>query len=252
MELFGVKTEIIRAGESICESLNKWLVVSDQWLVEDDIVIISSKAIATSEGRVMDLKKITPSNIAKNYSEKCGRSAEFCEIVLNEIEFRNGKVVGVCPGAIFTSLKPNGMNGEILCANAGMDESNIEKGYAVGWPEDPVVSASELRKNIKASIIISDSCCRPRRWGVTAFALAVAGIDPLHDQSGKKDLFGRELRITKEATADQLATAANILMGNADKCVPVVIVRNHGIELSNYEGWVPGVCKSEDLFGKIA
>ena len=84
MELIAVKTEIIRSGENICKAITNQLT-------DNDIVVISSKAIATSEGRVTNLKKITPSNIAKNYSEKCGRSPEFCETVLNEIEFRNGK-----------------------------------------------------------------------------------------------------------------------------------------------------------------
>ncbi|MBT4021616.1 hypothetical protein HOF17_04555, partial [Candidatus Peribacteria bacterium] len=110
MELIAVKTGIIKPGGNICEAIIERSVIRGPRSA-DDIVVISSKAIATSEGRVTNLKKITPSNIAKNYSEKCGRSPEFCETVLNEIEFRNGKVVGVCPGAMFTSLKPNGMDG---------------------------------------------------------------------------------------------------------------------------------------------
>ena len=101
------------------------------------------------------------------------------------------------------------------------------------------------------AVILSDSCCRPRRWGVTAYALAVAGIDPLHDQKGAHDLYGREIRITQEAVADQLATAANMLMGNADASTPAVIMRDHKTPLSDYEGWVPGIAREEDLFAGL-
>ena len=272
---------------------------------ELDIFVISSKAVATAEGRIVDLASLTPSEEAKTLSKKCGRSPEFCEAVLAETKMRNGIVRGTCPGAIISELKPWGSSpksfstrsstasqspavsslarreqGTIITANAGLDESNTEKGTAVGWPEDPVSSARRLRQQLEEhmrdkgkgirteeshrpfslspyplsthlAVIITDSCVRPRRWGVTAFALAVAGIDPLRDEVGREDLFGRKLRITKEAVADQLATAANMLMGNADQSIPAVIIRDHGLTLSEYEGWVPGIEPEEDLFRGI-
>ena len=277
---------------------------------KNDIIVISSKAVATSESRMVDLNSLTPSDEAKKYSEECGRTPLFCQAVLEEMKKRNGEVRGTCPGAIITELRPWTLSrvilsgassersgerakskgdtamGTILTANAGLDESNAPEGKAVGWPEDPVLSARRLRmelekqkkllvfscsflvpkkilkivrqlktnnqklitKQLKLAIIITDSCTRPRRWGVTAYALAVSGIDPLQDEAGKSDLFGRKLLITKEAIADQLATAANMLMGNADQCTPAVIIRDHGIELSEFEGWVPGIEPEEDLF----
>ena len=269
---------------------------------ELDIFVISSKAVATAEGRIVDLASLTPSEEAKTLSKKCGRSPEFCEAVLAETKMRNGIVRGTCPGAIISELKPWGSSpksfstrsstasqssavsslarreqGTIITANAGLDESNTEKGTAVGWPEDPAKSAQMLRqklanhtkvmsdKRLAASngeklianrlpliaVVITDSCVRPRRWGVVAFALAVAGIDPLRDEAGREDLFGRKLRITKEAIADQLATAANMLMGNADQSIPAVIIRDHGLTLSDFAGWVPGIEPEEDLFREI-
>ena len=98
------------------------------------------------------------------------------------------------------------------------------------------------------AVILSDSCCTPRRQGVTAFALAVSGLDPIRSEIGSVDLFGKKLRMTHEAVADQLSTAANFLMGNAGQSVPGVIVRGHGLKLSNFEGWVPGIKAEEDLF----
>jgi F420-0:gamma-glutamyl ligase len=179
--------------------------------------------------------------------------------------------------------------GVILTANAGMDESNTPEGTAIGWPEDPVKSAKGIRQRImqnsdqflvsscwllvrkiirngifgklktnnyqlttrRLAVLITDSCVRPRRWGVVAFALTCAGIDPFKDEAGNDDLFGKKLKITREATADQLATAANMLMGNAGQSVPAVIIRDHGLTLSDYEGWVPGIDPEEDLFKGI-
>lgn len=302
MNLIPIKTPRINPGDDLAE-----ILINSSNIQENDILVLSSKAVATSENRIVDLSSLTPSDEASKYAEECGRTPLFCQAVLEEIKKRNGEVRGTCPGAIITELRPwkchaerssysaesfsaiqerSRSMGTILTANAGLDESNAPEGQAIGWPEDPVKSAIELRtrleKHIKflvfscsflvgwkmlekirqlttknqklitnkpsLAVIISDSCTRPRRWGVTAYALAVSGIDPLHDEAGKNDLFGRKLRITKEAVADQLATAANMLMGNADQCIPAVIIRDHGIELSNYEGWVLGIEPEEDLF----
>ena len=167
------------------------------------------------------------------------------------------------------------MTGTILVANAGLDESNVPEGYAMGWPRDPVASVAKLREELEehikrnkgnrgdkgdsplslvspvsplCALILTDSCCHPRRIGVTAFAMTVSGLDPLQSQKGENDLFGKPLRITTEAIADQLATAANFLMGNAGQSVPAVLVRDHGLTLSEWEGWVPGIEPKEDLF----
>ncbi|MBU1123155.1 coenzyme F420-0:L-glutamate ligase, partial [Patescibacteria group bacterium] len=103
----------------------------------------------------------------------------------------------------------------------------------------------------KIAVILTDSCCRPRRIGVSAYALTVSGIDPLEDRIGKKDLFGKELLMTMESRADQLATATNMLMGNTNESIPAAIVRDHGLELSDFEGWVDGIEPEEDLFAGI-
>ena len=276
MLLLPIKTRRIIPGDDIANVLLESAEGSD--FRASDIIVISSKAIATAEGRIVDLSKLTPRDDATKLAEECQRSPAFCEAVLEEAERRHGIVCGTCPGAILTELRPHGLpSGSLFTANAGLDESNTEQGTAVGWPRDPVRSARILRQQLKEqmrekgkgvrteeryqpfslspypfsphlAVIITDSCVRPRRWGVTAFALTVAGIDPLKDEAGREDLFGRKLRITKEAIADQLATAANMLMGNADQAIPAVIVRDHGLALSDYEGWVPGIEPEEDLF----
>lgn len=252
MQLLPISTSRLSPGDSLLDELMK------ENFVENDIVVISSKVIATSENAVIDLTKLKPSDEAKEWSAQCGRTPEFCEAVKSEIQRMNGKVIGHCPGAMLTEVRPNGLpSGSILTANAGLDESNVPKGSTIGWPSDPVNSGNDLRtaikkkQNVNVAIVISDSCVRPRRWGVTAFALTIAGLDPLSPQQGKKDLYGKELRITTEAIADQLATAANFLMGNADQATPAVIIRKHGLTLSEFSGWVPGIEPDEDLFSGI-
>jgi coenzyme F420-0:L-glutamate ligase len=250
MEIFAIPTPLLRTGDDIAR-----ILVNCAELQENDILVISSKALATIEGRTFQLEKCKPSAQAKKLSKKCGQSPAFTEIVLQETKRMRGVIAGVCPYALLTSLKPKGMKrGRILCPNAGLDKSNIVDGSAIGWPENPVTSAESARKILRkltgknVGIIVSDSCCRPGRLGVTAFALTVSGFDPLRSEVGRKDLFGKPLKFTHEAVADQLATAANAVMGNANQSTPAAVIRNHGISLNNFSGWVPGIEPREDLF----
>jgi coenzyme F420-0:L-glutamate ligase len=256
MLLIPIQTTVLQNGDSLSQ------ILSDRAEIQEgDIVVVSSKAVAMTEGSMIDLTHFRPSDEAKNWSEKTGRSAEFCEAVLQEMKHMNGMVLNACPGALLTEVTPAGLpSGSILTANAGLDESNVPKGFALGWPKDSAESAKALRRSLESllpkkevstpriGIIITDSNCHPRRLGVTAFALAVSGFYPLENQAGKKDLFEKELRITTEALADQLADAANFLMGNAAQSTPAVIIRDHGMTLKEWEGWVPGIHKDEDLF----
>lgn len=223
-----------------------------------DVVVISSKAAATVEGWFVDLGSLHPSPEAERLAGRTGRSAPFIEAVLLETERRNGTVIGSCPGALLTELSPEGLGAaSILVANAGLDESNAPQGSAIGWPIDPVGTSSMLRCRLEEraggglAVLLTDSCVRPRRRGVVAFALAASGLDPLAPQQGRPDLYGNPLRITVEASADQLATAANFLMGNADQSTPAVLVRDHGLALSEFEGWVPTMPREEDLFSGL-
>lgn len=244
MQLIAIPTPLLKPGDDLVK------ILRDHALIQtNDILVISSKAIATVEGRAIDLRTIRATDQARELAKTHGGTPEFRQAILEETERMHGTILTGCPQAMLTELKPDGLTtGSILVANAGLDESNVDAGYAIGWPLDPVRSASMLHHILGNPIIISDSTCRPRRLGVTAIALAVAGFDPVRSLVGSSDLFGKKLRMTNEAIADQLATAANILMGNADQSVPAVIVRDHGIPQTEYVGWVPGIAAQEDLF----
>ncbi len=258
MQILPIRTPLIRPGDDIAG-----IIRSSVELLDEDIIVISSKAIATAEGATIDLTTLIPSDEAVDWSIKTGRSPAFMEAVLRETRRLHGTVKGSCPGALLTELRPEGMRtGAILCPNAGMDESNIQEGWAVGWPLDPVMSALQLREALmnnsnveyrmsKFAVLVSDSCCTPRRSGVTAFALTVAGFSPLKSEIGNRDLFGRKLHITVEALADQLSTAANTVMGNTNQSTPAAIIRDHGVIPTEYSGWVDGIEPNDDLFSAI-
>jgi coenzyme F420-0:L-glutamate ligase/coenzyme F420-1:gamma-L-glutamate ligase len=186
MKLIGIHTPILHAGDDIGSILR-----SSQEIEDGDIVIVSSKAIATVENTFIHLEQLSPSDEANEWSTKTGRGAAFCEAVLQEVARLNGKVVGHCPGAMVTEVRPDGLaHGSILTANAGLDESNTAHGTAIGWPRDPVASGAALKQSLQknVAVIITDSCLRPRRLGVVAFALTACGLDPIRSEKGKADL----------------------------------------------------------------
>lgn len=253
MHILPIHTPVIHAGNDLAAILAEHAHVQ-----AGDIIVVSSKVIATVEGNAIDLSTLEASQEARDWSEKTGRSAAFCEAVLHEVRRLNGVVRGACPGALLTEVRPDGLqSGTILVANAGLDESNVTSGYAVGWPKDPAASANALKKRLTdmasgpVAVIVTDSCCTPRRIGVIAQALATAGLDPIENRIGTTDLFGRSMTITKEARADQLAVAANFLMGNAAQSVPAAIIRDHDTAFNDTYGWVSAIEPAEDLFSSM-
>lgn len=252
MIILPIRTGTLKRGDDIASILRQSADIKS-----GDILVISSKAIATVEGAHINLSSISPSDEAKDLAEKTVRSAAFTQAVIDETKRLNGTIIGHAPQTLLTDVRPDGLStGTILTANAGLDESNVEDGYAIGWPHDPVQSLMKICAQLKAesqqlAAIVSDSNCRPRRLGVTAFALVTAGIDPLRSEIGNNDLFGHSMRVTVESTADQLATAANFLMGNAAQSTPAAIIRDHNLPLTDYCGWVEGIEPEEDLFGSM-
>ncbi|PIR50815.1 hypothetical protein COU78_04535 [Candidatus Peregrinibacteria bacterium CG10_big_fil_rev_8_21_14_0_10_49_24] len=250
MLLTPVHTGICNKNTDLCQKILDCITPED-----GDILVISSKVCAITEGATIDLSSLSISDAAEQWAKRCGRTAAFRQAVLNETQRMHGTVIGECPLAMLCELQPEGLQeGSILAVNAGLDCSNIEKGNAIGWPKDPVRSTNALRNALekatgkRLSVIMSDSCCRPSRLGVSAMALTVSGMEPLLSQVGREDIFGNTLSMTHEAVADQLATSANFLMGNADQMIPVVLIRDHGIPRSDFSGWVPGIQREQDIF----
>ena len=245
MELIPLKTGLLRKGDDLAAALRRAGDVRP-----GDIVVVTSKVVATCEDAFYDLTTIPVSDQARAEAETTGRSPEFCQAVLEETARMDGNVVGRCPGALLCLVRP-AKDMHIVAANAGMDQSNVPDGTALGWSRDSAASAKRLREELGCAVIVIDSCCTPLRTGIDAFALACAGVDPVRDERGKPDLFGKPLRITRDAVADELASAASLLMGNAGQATPAVIARGHGLPPSDFAGWVPTFPPEEDLFRDV-
>ena len=190
-------------------------------LRDGDLLVVSSKFIAVSEGRVVDLGTVVPSRRAVSASKKLNITPELAELVIRESD----DVIGGVTGFMLT-LKEG-----LLTPNAGIDKSNIEHGKVVLYPRDPLESATALveemrfRRGVEIGVVVSDSRLMPTRKGTIGVALAAAGLEAIVDLRGRPDLFGNVLKVTSQAVADDLCSGAQIVMGEADEAVPIVLVR---------------------------
>jgi len=190
-------------------------------LREGDILVISSKFIAVSEGRVVDLDTVVPSDYAASESRRLNIPAELCELVIRESDDVIGGVSG-----FMLALKEG-----LLTPNAGIDKSNIAQGRVVLYPRSPLESATALvdemrfRRGVEIGVVVSDSRLMPTRKGTVGVALSAVGVEAILDLRGKPDLFGNVLKVTSQAIADDLCSGAQIVMGEANESIPIVLVR---------------------------
>jgi coenzyme F420-0:L-glutamate ligase / coenzyme F420-1:gamma-L-glutamate ligase len=182
-------------------------------LTPDDVVVVTQKIVSKAEGAVVDLTTIVPRQQAVDFARRWDRDPRQLEVVLREAR----RVVRMANGVLITET-PHGF----VCANGGVDASNVgpESGSIVTLlPVDPDASAARIRAAIRAeldvdvAVLVSDSFGRPWRWGITDVAIGVSGMVPLDDLRGTPDADGRVMRSTIRATADEIATAAELAMG---------------------------------------
>jgi coenzyme F420-0:L-glutamate ligase/coenzyme F420-1:gamma-L-glutamate ligase len=173
----------------------------------------------------VNLDSVSPSEQAKEIAQKTGKDPAFVEAVLRETK----EIVRVGPNSLITENR----NG-VICANAGIDKSNVEgEKNIVLLPRNPDKSAQTIRNDIKrftnheVAVLISDTHGRPLRMGEINVTIGVAGIKPTRDRRGEKDLFGYVLRVKQTAVADELASAAELVIGQANEGIPVAIVRGY-------------------------
>ena len=224
IEFFGVQTPLINAADNDIVNIIIDAMNSNKIKLQDkDIIIIASKVISITEGCQIPLSSITHVQREAEVAAKiAGLDPRFVEVVFREAD----EVLGAVPGAIL-ALRNN-----IIQANAGVDQSNAGGNeFLIVLPREPFRSAEKIRKTLYAKtgknlgIIIADSKTHPLRRGTSGFALAVSGFIPLIDDRGTEDLYSRPMNITTRAIADNLVSGAEILMGETNQRVPVVIVR---------------------------
>jgi coenzyme F420-0:L-glutamate ligase/coenzyme F420-1:gamma-L-glutamate ligase len=193
-------------------------------LEEGDIVVVTQRVVSKAEGRLVDLASVDPSPLALNFAERWEKDPRLVELVLRESK----RIVRMERGIIISETEHG-----LVCANAGIDASNVEGESVVCLlPEDPDASAARLRDRLRelaganVAVIITDTFGRPWRVGQTNVAIGVAGMCPLVDYVGTRDTQGRELRVTLIASADEIAGAAELVMGKVEN-VPAAIVRGY-------------------------
>lgn len=227
MQIIGLRTPVIKPDDDlpgiILEVARKVGGFKD-----GDVLVIASSAVATAQGNVRQLAKMEVSKRAKKLSEESGLGERFVEVVLQEAD----RVLSVGEKCLLT-LK-DGM----IRINAGVDRTNAPSGHVVLTPRDVEQAAGNIlgtlqkRTGRKIGVIIADSHVQPLRLGTVGQAIAAAGLKPVIDCRKQQDLYGRPLRMTFRAIADQLASAAQVVMGEAAERTPAVIVRGAGVELS--------------------
>jgi len=208
----------IEPGDDLLEIIQREIEIK-----ENDILVIAQKIISKQEDRIVNLSSITPSLLAQGISSQYQKNPQIVELILSESK----KIVRMSKGIIIVETR-NGF----VCANAGIDESNVKKGFATLLPVDPDDSAQKIRHAILkktgkvVSVIISDTFGRPLRMGQTNCAIEVSGIKPILDYAGTLDNFGKILRVTAIAIADEICGAAELVSGKAKKC-PAAIIRGY-------------------------
>lgn len=219
----------IRPGDKLDQVIIDTIERVGESLLEGDVVVVAQKVVSKSEGRLIDLRQMNPSLRSLEIAKQNNRDPRLIELILTE----SVDILRMVRGILITETKSG-----LVCANAGVDQSNVEKSsdYAVALPEDPDLSACRLRQSFKrvtgvnVSVVITDTFGRPFREGQTNVAIGLAGIQPIRSYIGKPDMYGKTLRVTEIAVVDEIASAAELLMGKTDR-IPVVIVRGYKHEM---------------------
>lgn len=216
---------IVKEGNNLAELLCKAAEKQGTPIQDGDIIVITHIIVSRAEGRTLNLDKIKPSEFAKKIAEPYEKDPALVEIVLREAV----NIVRMGDGKLITETKQG-----LVCANSGVDKSNVPGERVVALlPANPDISAQKIREDIRnltgcdVAVIISDTHGRPLREGEINIAIGVAGLKPIRDRRNEKDLFGYVLRVKQTAIADELASAAELVIGQADEGIPVAIIRGY-------------------------
>ena len=223
IELFGLENIPIVDGSSNISEIIRDAVNQQGCNIEHgDIILIAETLISKAEENFIRLDDLVPSDEAIELAKQSKKDPKLVEAIIQQ----SNEIVEVGPNFIITET----VHG-FVCANAGIDESNVGDGLATPMPKDADKSAAEIREFLEnefgeeIAVIITDTQGRAFRFGAIGTAIGCSGISPIWKRVGEKDLYGRELETTEIATCDELSAAASLIMGQADEGLPVVIIR---------------------------
>lgn len=214
----------VRPGDDVADHVQHGLEATGVTLEDGDILAVTHKVVSKAEGRLVDLREVRPSDLAQRVEREWGKDARYIEVVLQE----SVRIVRMVRGLIISETRHG-----FVCANAGVDASNVSGGDVVCLlPLDPDASAEALRGELRrrapaeVAVVITDSFGRPWRNGITNIAIGVAGMAALADYRGQPDDFGRVMSASILAVADEVAAAAELAGGKVSRC-PFVVVRGY-------------------------
>jgi coenzyme F420-0:L-glutamate ligase/coenzyme F420-1:gamma-L-glutamate ligase len=245
LELFGLESigEVAR-GDSVGRLIGEACAREGVAISDNDVVVIAQKIVSKAEGQLIDLATVRPSARARDLAQQLDKDAALVEVILRE----SRSIIRTGGRALVVETHHG-----FICANAGVDQSNVGKHTVALLPNDPDASARRIRAEIRdqlgqrPGVIITDSFGRPWRIGTVDVAVGIAGLKAVKDERGLEDRHGYELKAAVAAIADEIAAAAELVMGKRGG-VPAVIVK--GCEVEKEEGSVKELLRpvAEDLF----
>src|SRR3954469_15613407 len=235
---------LVKQGDDIAGLILDGLAASGLALRRGDILVLAQKIVSKAEGRIVDLRDVTPSARAKELAAEIDKDARLVELILRE----STEVVRHSRGVLVVAHRSG-----IVLANAGIDASNVagDEHHVLLLPEDSTRSCPDGRARLSArtgvepALLIIDSLGRAWRNGTVGVALGAAGLPALLDLRGTPDLFGRKLHSTEVGVADEIAAAASMLMGQAGEGTPVVLLR--GLDLPDADGSAADLIRSREI-----
>ena len=246
IELFGLRSlPEVKPGDDIADLIAAALRREGFELQSGDVLVLAQKVVSKAEGRIVRLRDVNPSALARNWARTLRADPRFVEIVLRE----SRRVIRMTERALIVETRHG-----FICANAGVDRSNVRSaGSVTCLPLDPDRSAQRLagrlrkRSGARVAVIVSDTFGRPWRLGLTNVAIGAAGLAVLQDLRGTRDASGRKLQGTILALADELAAAAGLVMKKAAQ-IPAVVIR--GVRFGRAQGSARQLIRpaSEDMF----
>lgn len=216
---------IVKEGDNLAKLVCETAEKQNTSIQNADIIVITHVVVSRAEGKTVNLDEVVPSEFAKSIARQYDKDPAMIEVVLQESK----SIKRMGDGKLITETKQG-----FVCANSGVDKSNVPgEGIVALLPDDPDASAERIRQEIRrltgcdVAVLISDTHGRPLREGEINVAIGVAGIKPIRDRRGEKDLFGYVLRVKQTAVVDELSSAAELVIGQADEGVPVAIIRGY-------------------------
>ncbi|MHA2424760.1 MAG: coenzyme F420-0:L-glutamate ligase [Candidatus Thorarchaeota archaeon] len=249
MQVIPIKTRIINQEDNFLDVILEGLSEIGLSFQNGDILGIAETPLGTTEGQIVKLSEVEISEEAAALAEKHTMIPAVAQLVIDEAD----EILGGIPHVLLT-IKNN-----TLMANAGVDKSNIPQGYASLLPKDSKKSAERIKNEVRQKlgknigVLIIDSRTQPLRLGNIGMALGVAGFVPVADDRGRMDLFGNEMRITRRAIADNLASACTAVMGESDESTPAALIRNAPVSMidESYDSSVMWISPQECMYMAI-